>query len=76
MIVQYTLDKKKAPRSLEDLHHAGYIDSIPDDITGRKDWATEEDDSIMSPDQTDPGISGVHSESNRIGSDGRPYSEW
>ncbi len=77
VISQYTLDKKKAPQSLEDLRQAGYLESIPDDITGRSDtWVPEEDDSIMSPDQTDPGVSGVHSGSDHVGSDGTAYSDW
>jgi len=38
---------------------------------------TEDDPpSILSLYQTDTGIYGVHSASNRIGSDGKPYSEW
>jgi general secretion pathway protein G len=77
VISDYTLDKKKAPQSLGDLVHAGYIESIPDDITGRNDtWVPEQDDSIMSPDQTDPGVSGVHSGSDHIASDGTVYSDW
>jgi general secretion pathway protein G len=77
VIVQYTLDKKKAPQSLADLQQAGYIKSIPEDITGRNDtWVPEEDDSILSPDQTDPGMSGVHSGSNLVATDGTVYSEW
>ena len=77
VIVQYTLDKKKAPQSLEDLKQAGYIKSIPEDITGRDDtWVPEQDDSILSPDQTDPGMSGIHSGSNLVASDGTVYSDW
>lgn len=77
VIVQYTLDKKKAPQSLGDLRQAGYIKSIPEDITGRDDtWVPEEDDSILSPDQTDPGMVGVHSGSNLVSTDGTVYSEW
>jgi general secretion pathway protein G len=77
VIGEYTLDKKKAPQSLGDLVQAGYIESIPDDITGRNDtWVPEQDDSIMSPDQTDPGVSGVHSGSDHIASDGTVYSDW
>lgn len=76
-IVQYTLDKHKAPTSLQDLKQAGYIRTIPDDITGREDtWVPDEDDSIMSLEQTDPGIFGVHSGSSRVASDGTVYSEW
>jgi len=78
VIYQYTLDKQKAPKSLDDLRTAGYIETVPNDITGRTDtWALEEEsDTIMAPDQTDTGIIGVHSGSNLIGGDGRAYSEW
>ena len=45
VIFQYTLDKQKAPKSLEDLRSAEYIAEIPNDITGSTDtWQTEEDD--------------------------------
>jgi general secretion pathway protein G len=77
VIVQYTLDKKKAPRSLEDLKQAHYLKEIPEDITGRTDtWVTDEDESIMSPEQTETGISGVHSGSSGIAIDGTAYSSW
>ena len=77
VIDQYTVDKKKAPTSLEDLKSAGYIDFIPEDITGRSDtWELVEDDSIKTLEQTEPGVSAVHSGSSRIGSDGTAYSEW
>jgi general secretion pathway protein G len=77
VILQYTLDKKKAPQSLNDLVVAGYIESIPDDITGRNDtWFPEQDDSILSLDQTDPGMTGVHSGSDRVAGDGTTYSSW
>ena len=76
LIVQYTLDKQKPPQSLDDLKTAGYIKTIPDDITGSNTWATEEDTSIMALEQKDTGIVGVHSGSERIGSNGKPYSEW
>lgn len=77
VIDQYTLDKKKAPQSLGDLKSAGYIDFIPEDITGRSDtWELVEDDSIKSVEQTDPGVSAVHSGSSRISSEGTAYSTW
>jgi general secretion pathway protein G len=79
MIYQYAQDKQKAPQSLQDLKSAGYLKSIPDDITGNSDtWETEPgDDVIMSIDQTEPGgIIGVHSGSNQVGSDGKAYSTW
>ena len=78
VIVQYTLDKQKPPKSLDDLVVAKYLERIPDDITGRVDtWQTEPADSIMSLEQTDTdGIIGVHSGSNQTASDGTAYSSW
>lgn len=79
LIFQYTQDKQKAPQSLDDLRTAGYLKSIPEDITGSVDtWETEPGDgTIMSLDQTDTGgIIGVHSGSSQVGSDGKAYSEW
>jgi general secretion pathway protein G len=76
-IDQYTLDKKKAPESLEDLKSAGYIEFVPEDITGSTDtWDLVRDDSIKTLQQTEPGVSAVHSGSDRIGSDGTAYSSW
>jgi general secretion pathway protein G len=77
VIFQYTLDKQKPPQSLEDLKTAGYIEEIPNDVTGSNTWVVENDPpSILSLYQTDTGIYGVHSGSDRIGSNGKPYSEW
>ena len=77
VIFQYTLDKQKAPKSLEDLKTAGYISSVPDDITGTQSWETEEDEkTLLSLQQTEGGVYGVKSSSSRVGSNGKPYSEW
>jgi general secretion pathway protein G len=78
VIDQYTLDKQKAPQSLEDLVSAGYIKQIPTDpFTGKNDtWAVEQEDITQSPEQTEPGISDVHSGSNLTASDGTTYSSW
>jgi general secretion pathway protein G len=78
MIYEYTLDKQKYPKSLEDLKSAGYLKTIPKDITGNEDWTTEDaDGTIMSLDQTDKeGIIGVHSSSNATAIDGTTYSSW
>ena len=78
-IDQYTRDKKKGPQSLGDLKSAGYIEDVPVDITGRSDtWQTDqvEDDTIFFIDQTDPGITVVHSGSDQISSEGTAYSDW
>lgn len=77
LLSQYTLDKQKAPQALDDLVSGGYLKQIPKDpMTGAADWTVEQEDTVMSPDQTDPGIDDVHSSSNQIGSDGTAYSSW
>ena len=78
LISQYTLDKQKAPQSLDDLVQAGYIKQIPNDpMTGSNStWTVDQEDSLMSVDQQDPGISDVHSASNGTATDGTAYSSW
>ena len=77
-IDSYTMDKQKAPQTLDDLIQDGYLRSIPEDpMTHSKDtWVTETSDSLSSVDQTEPGIDNVHSGSDETGSDGQPYSTW
>ncbi|MGD0095815.1 MAG: type II secretion system protein [Terracidiphilus sp.] len=77
-IDSYTMDKQKAPQSLEDLTNDGYLRAIPEDpFTHAKDtWVTDTGDAMRSLDQTDPGIEDVHSGSQELGSDGQPYSSW
>ncbi len=78
LISQYTLDKQKAPQGLDDLVSAGYIKQIPvDPMTGSNgSWTVEQEDSLMSVDQQDPGISDVHSGATQVSSDGTAYSSW
>ena len=77
-IDSYTMDKQKAPQSLDDLIQEGYLRGIPEDpmthSTGH--WVTDTSDALHSLDQTDPGIDDVHSGSQETGSDGQPYSTW
>jgi general secretion pathway protein G len=77
-IDSYTMDKQKGPQSLDDLIQDGYLRSIPEDpMTKSKDtWVTDTSDALSSVDQTDPGITDVHSGSQDTGSDGQPYSAW
>jgi general secretion pathway protein G len=76
-VQSYSLDKKKAPQSLDDLVSAGYLKFIPEDITGRADtWVTEPEDSQKAWDPNEPGIGSVHSGSNQTSSDGTAYSSW
>jgi general secretion pathway protein G len=77
LIDEYTLDKQKAPQSLDDLRAAGYLDQIPNDpMTGEPNWEIEQDDVLLSIDQQEAGITGVHSASNATASDGEAYSTW
>src|ERR1700683_2358845 len=76
VIQEYSLDKKKAPQTLEDLV-PGYIKFIPEDITGKTDtWKLDEEDAQDAWDPNQTGIVGVHSGSDDMASDGTPYSTW
>jgi general secretion pathway protein G len=78
VIDQYTADKKKAPQALQDLVDAGYFKQLPvDPITNSNStWQPVNDTSVSSPDQTDSGITDIHSGAPGVGSDGTPYSTW
>ena len=77
-IDSYTMDKQKAPQSLDDLIESGYLRGIPEDpmTKSKETWMTDTSDALSSVDQTDPGINDVHSGSQDTGSDGQPYSAW
>lgn len=77
-IDQYTLDKQQGPQSLEELVSAGYLRAVPTDpMTNRKDWRVVFGDLSLSPEQTLPGITDVHSASEKISPfEGTPYSSW
>ena len=77
-IDQYSLDKLRAPQSLEDLVSAGYLREVPlDPITNSRDtWVVEQEDIVLSVDQNQPGISDVHSGAALASSDGSLYSSW
>jgi general secretion pathway protein G len=77
LISQYTLDKQKAPQSLDDLVTAGYIKFIPKDpMTNEANWEVVQEDVLLAVDQQDPGISDVKSASSASSSDGTAYSAW
>lgn len=77
VISQYTLDKQKAPQSLDDLVTAGYLRQIPmDPMTRQTNWEVVQEDVMMAVDQQEPGITDVHSASNATASDGTAYSTW
>jgi general secretion pathway protein G len=77
-IDQYTIDKQAPPQSLDDLVTAGYLRGIPvDPITRQRDWHTDQDSVVLSPEQTQFGVTDVHSSSDRISPfEKTPYSSW
>jgi general secretion pathway protein G len=77
-IDSYTNDKDKAPQTLDDLVSGGYLKAIPvDPVThSSSTWVPAMDDTMRNLDQTDPGMTDVHSGSDQTGSDGQPYSAW
>jgi general secretion pathway protein G len=79
VIDQYTADKKKAPQTLQDLVDAGYFrkDGLPlDPITGQRTWREDFDSSVSTVDQTETGITDVHSLSTEMSTEGTTYDTW
>jgi general secretion pathway protein G len=77
-IDSFTVDKQKAPQTLDELVDAGYLKAMPKDpITNRTDtWVPGQDDTLMSIDQTQAGINDVHSGAQETSSEGTAYSTW
>jgi general secretion pathway protein G len=77
-IDQYTQDKNKAPQSLDDLVSAGYLHALPKDpFTNATDsWQVVQEDAMIALDQTQPGITDVHSGSTQMSSEGTAYNTW
>src|SRR2546430_4600784 len=64
VISQYTLDKQKAPQSLDDLMQAGYVKVISvDPMTRQADLETHQEDVLLSVDQPGTRNDHVHSAS-------------
>ena len=77
-ISQYTQDKNKAPQDLNDLVSAGYLRALPRDpfTESTETWVPVQEDVNDTLDQTQSGISDVHSGSDRISSEGTAYNTW
>ncbi len=77
-IDQFTYDKQRAPQSLDDLVQAGYLREIPIDpmTNSRETWVVVNENVLESIDQTQPGITDVHSGSDGTALDGSMYSSW
>jgi len=78
MIDEYTIDKQKAPESLQDLVSEGYLRQIPQDpITGSSDtWRVIMEDTPVGGSTSSPGVFDVHSGSDKTALDGTNYSDW
>lgn len=77
-IDSYTVDKEKAPETLDDLVQAGYLKAIPKDpMTSSSDtWITNQSDTMTDIDETQGGMDDVHSGSQAVASDGTTYNTW
>jgi general secretion pathway protein G len=77
-IDSYTVDKEKAPETLDDLVQAGYLKSIPvDPITSSNEtWITGMSDTMTDINETQGGMDDVHSGSQALASDGTTYNTW
>jgi general secretion pathway protein G len=77
-IDSYTVDKEKAPQSLDDLVQSGYLKAIPvDPMTASSDtWMPDTSDTLMDIDQTAGGINNVHSGAQGVATDGSSYNTW
>lgn len=77
-IDSYTVDKEKAPQTLEDLVQAGYLKTMPvDPITSRADtWIGGQSGNLTTIEETQGGIDDVHSGAQQVSSEGTSYSTW
>ncbi len=78
MIDEYTVDKQKAPETLQDLVTDGYLRQIPQDpITGSdQTWKIIMEDTPVGGSTNPPGIFDVRSGSEKTALDGTQYSDW
>jgi general secretion pathway protein G len=76
-IENYTLDKDRGPKSVQDLVSGHYLKEIPiDPFTHKKDWVPDITDPDLRTDQTVTEIASVHSASERLGCNGIAYNSW
>ena len=76
-IDEYAYDKQKAPQQISDLVSEGYLRDVPKDpITGTNDWKVIMEDASQTVNATEPGIFDVRSTSQKMSSEGKPYSDF
>ena len=78
MIDEYTIDKQKAPDSLQELVSDGYLRQVPQDpITGSdQTWHIIMEDTPAGGSTNAPGIFDVKSGSDKTALDGTQYADW
>jgi general secretion pathway protein G len=78
MIDEYTVDKQKAPESLQELVTDGYLRQIPQDPLTNSDqtWRIIMEDTPVGGANSNPGIFDVRSGSDQKSLDGTAYSDW
>lgn len=77
-IDSYTVDKQKAPQTLDEVVQSGYLKRMPNDpMTNRSDtWIGDRSDAYVNVDETQTGINDVHSGSQALSTEGTLYSTW
>ena len=78
MIDEYTIDKQKAPESLQELVTEGYLRQIPQDPLTNSDqtWRVIMEDTPVGGSSSAPGVFDVKSGSEKTALDGTLYSDW
>ena len=78
MIDEYTIDKQKAPESLQELVSEGYLRQIPQDPMTNSDqtWRTVMEETPVAGSSGSPGLYDVHSGSDKKALDGSNYADW
>jgi general secretion pathway protein G len=78
MIDEYTIDKQKAPESLQELVSEGYLRQIPQDPMTNSDqtWKTVMEETPVAGSSGSPGLYDVHSGSDKKALDGTNYADW
>jgi general secretion pathway protein G len=78
MIDEYTIDKQKAPESLQDLVSEGYLRQVPQDPMTNSDqtWKTIMEETPVSGSSGTPGLYDIRSGSDKKALDGTNYADW
>jgi general secretion pathway protein G len=78
MIDEYTIDKQKAPESIQELVTDGYLRQIPQDpmTTSDQTWRVIMEETPAAGSSSAPGVFDVKSGSDKRALDGTNYSDW